>query len=262
MHHHGAAASVVPTMLVIGAGLVGLLGGYLAALGAAARRGRRWPWWRVACAVGGVASGLAAVVLGPAAHHDFVAHMAGHLLLGMVAPLLLVASAPVTLLLRALPVGAARHVSAVLAGRYLQVVAHPVVAAALDVGGLWLLHATGLHGWMHASSLGHLLVHLHVLLAGWLFTAAILQVDPTPHPSSRRLRAVVLVAFLALHSALGKHVFANPPAGVPRPDAEAGAQLMYYGGDAVDLLLVVGLCWDWYRRTAPRPATGPARHHG
>ena len=90
-----------------------------------------------------------------------------------------------------------------------------------------------------------------MLLAGWVFTAAILQVDPAPHPHGHPLRAGVLVAFLALHAILSKHVYAHPPAGVGVAEAQAGAQLMYYGGDWIDLVLIAVFCLDWYRRTAP-----------
>ena len=55
--------------------------------------------------------------LAEAADTGFVAHMVTHLLLGMLAPLLLVLAAPVTLLLRTLPLAAARRVSRVLTSR-------------------------------------------------------------------------------------------------------------------------------------------------
>lgn len=70
---------------------------------------------------------------------------------------------------------------------------------------------------MHTSNVWHLVIHAHVLLAGWVFTAAILQVDPVAHPTSHRLRAGVLIGFLALHSILAKRIYAHPPArGFPR----------------------------------------------
>lgn len=264
MHDHHAAESPLVTAVILGGGLLLVLVLYLWAVQAGARRGRPWSAWRIACAVAGVTAGVIAVgPLGVAGHRDFVAHMWGHLLLGMAAPLLLVLAAPVTVLLRGLPVGAARRLSGFLSTPYVQVVTHPVVAAALNIGGLWLLYTTPLHGWMHTSTVGHLVIHAHVLLAGWVFTAAILQVDPTPHPHGYGLRAGVLVAFLALHAILSKHVYAHPPVGVDDVSAMAGAQLMYYGGDYIDLLLIVAFCFSWYRRTAPvRSAHRVAVAHG
>lgn len=259
MHEHAAGSSIPLTAVVLGGALLVLLGAYLAAVVAGARRGRPWPLWRTGCAVAGVVCGLVAVgPLGSAAHHDFVAHMWGHLLLGMAGPLLLVLSAPVTVALRGLPVRAARSLSAVLASPYVRTIAHPVTAATLNVGGLWLLYTTSLHGWMHTSNVWHLVIHAHVLLAGWVFTAAILQVDPVAHPTSHRLRAGVLIGFLALHSILAKRIYAHPPAGVPTGEAQAGAQLMYYGGDYIDVVLIALLCLDWYRRTAVTNPVPPA----
>ena len=263
MHEHpggigaelGAQAASAPFPLagvVIGGGLLLVLVAYAARVRAGRRRGRAWSDARTLSAAAGVVAGVVAVgPLGVLGHHDFTAHMWGHLLLGMLAPLLLVLSAPVTVALRGLPVAWARRLSRVLSTPYVRVVSHPVVAGLLNIGGLWLLYTTPLHAWMHASAVGHLLVHVHVLLAGWVFTAAILQVDPAPHPHGHPLRAGVLVAFLALHAILSKHVYAHPPAGVGVAEAQAGAQLMYYGGDWIDLVLIAVFCLDWYRRTAP-----------
>ena len=198
--------------------------------------------------------------LGAAGHRDFVAHLRGHLLLGMAAPLLLVVSAPVAVLLRGLPAHRARSLSRLLQSTWLRNVSHPAVAAALNGGGLWLLYTTALRGWMHTSWLGHLVVHCHVLLAGLVFTAAILQVDPTPH--GHGLRAACLVGFLALHAILGMHLYAHPPVGVDEASGQAGAQLMYDGGDYIDVVLIALFSLDWYRRTAPGRAVAPSRALG
>ena len=79
--------------------------------------GKGWPRHRTVLWVVGSFTGAAAVSgpLAEAAHTSFTAHMVTHLLLGMLAPLLLALGAPITLLLRALPVAAARRVSHVLA---------------------------------------------------------------------------------------------------------------------------------------------------
>jgi putative membrane protein len=98
----------------------------------------------------------------------------------------------------------------------------------------------------------HAAVHLHVLLAGCVFTAAVAGVDPDPHRAPFRLRAVVLIGFVAAHSALAKHLYGHPPDGVEASDARVGAQLMYYGGDVVDVALIVVLCAQWYAAARPR----------
>jgi putative membrane protein len=65
------------------------------------------------------------------------------------------------------------------------------------------------------------------------------------------VRAVVLVVFLAAHGILAKYLYAHPPPGVPETQAQAGGQLMYYGGDVLDLVLIAIFCWQWYTATAP-----------
>ncbi|GAB7039042.1 MULTISPECIES: cytochrome c oxidase assembly protein [Catenuloplanes] len=234
---------------------------YLLGVVAVRRRGGWWPTGRTACwAAGHVAA--AAALLGPpagAAHHDFTAHMAGHLLLGMITPMLLVLAAPVTLALRALPPARARALSHLLAGRPLRTLTHPVTAALLNGGGLWVLYTTGLYRAMGEHPWVHVAVHAHVVVAGYLFTAAIIGVDPAPHRPGPRVRAAALIAFLAAHAILAKHLYGHPPAGVLAGDARAGAQLMYYGGDLVDLVLIVEFCRQWYRAADPRRRDRPAR---
>jgi putative membrane protein len=212
---------------------------YATGLLAARRRGRSWPSGRAACWYAGLAAATAALA-GP--DSSFVAHMGGHLLLGMVGPLLLVLGAPGTLALRALPVRQARRLSRFLATRPVRFLVHPVTAAVLDGGGLWVLYATPLFAVVMHSPL----IQLHVLVAGVLLAYAVVGPDPMAHRPSPVVRSVALLAFLAAHGILARYLYAHPPAGVPVADAESGAELMYYGGDVADLALVVIFCWQWY----------------
>lgn len=261
MHGHGTGEAsgrltgwelldVVVVLALLGAAAL-----YLSAL-LLARSRSPWPVRRTALWLLGLACVGAALVgpLATAARQSFTAHSAAHLLLGMLGPLLLVLGAPVTLALRALPVTAARSLVRVLRTPVVRVVTHPVVAGTLDAGGLWLLYGTDLYARMHTSPLLHAAVHLHVLLAGYLFTASVVGRDPDPHRASVRVRSAVLIAFVAAHAVLAKWLYAHPPAGVDPVDARVGAQLMYYGGDVVDVTLVVLLLGGWYAATRPRAA--------
>lgn len=233
--------------------------GYAASVWASRDRGT-WPVRRsVAWGAGLVCAGAGS--LGPvaeAAHTSFTAHMLGHLLLGMLAPLLLVLGAPVTVLLRALPVGRARSVSRFLRRPTVRVLMHPVVAGVLNAGGLWLLYTSDLYPLMGASVLVHALVHAHLLVAGYLLTASVVGVDPAPHRASLPVRAAVLVVFIAAHSVLAKWLYAHPPPGVDPVDARVGAQLMYYGGDVVDVILLVLLFLGWYTATRVGEPSAPS----
>lgn len=258
--HGHATAQVDAWALVEWAGLAAL--GTAAALYAlalwASRRRSPWSAVRSVCWFAGLA--CAALAVGPvarAAHESFAAHMVGHLLLGMLAPLLLVLGAPATLALRALPVDDARALARVLRSRAVQWVTHPIPAAALNAGGLWLLYGTELFALMHRSAIVHAVVHLHIVLAGYLLTASLVGRDPDPHRAPFAMRAAVLVAFIAAHSALAKRLYAHPPPGVDGLDAQVGSQVMYYGGDVVDVALLVLLGWGWFTAARPRGSAAP-----
>ncbi|MFC3387039.1 cytochrome c oxidase assembly protein [Salinicoccus sesuvii] len=207
----------------------------------------RYLWWLLGIFF--AASALSGP-LAERAHHNFNAHMMGHLLLGMLAPLLIVLSRPMTLLMRTLPVKTAKRVSHLLNSRYVKLITNPMVAATLNIGGLYLLYTTSLFTIMHTSLWLYAIVHLHVFLAGYLFTISILYIDITTHRYSFVHRSVVLVLSLGLHKVLSKLIYAYPPRGIQKTEAETGAMLMYYGGDIIDLAIIIILCFQWYRATA------------
>lgn len=213
------------------------------------KRLRPWPWYRSIFWVLGVFACTSALV-GPIAyrsHYDFVAHMVGHLLLGMLGPLLLVLSAPMTLLLRTLPVVAARRVSRLLKTPVAKFYTNPIITSFLNIGGLWLLYTTPLYHAMHSHVWLHILIHLHVFAAGYLFTISIIYIDPIARRFSYLFRTIVFIIALAGHGILSKFIYAYPPAGVPVEQVRPGAMFMYYGGDAVDLILILILFHQWYR---------------
>lgn len=253
MHTHvqaeGAGFEVILTVLLVSAFLF-----YPLAAIVTSRKYKKWPLHRYVFWAGGVFCAGAALVgpLADFAHTNFMGHMVGHLLLGMLAPLLLVLATPMTLLLRTLDVPAARKLTRVLKSRPLHFLSNPLTAAVLNIGGLYVLYTTDLYLLMHQSLFLYALVHVHVFLAGYLFTMSIIYVDITSHRYSYLYRAVVLILALAGHKILSKYIYANAPNGVPRGEAEAGGMWMYYGGDIVDLALITILCYQWYKATAPR----------
>jgi putative membrane protein len=228
--------------------LAGGIVAYLVAVHRLRARNIRWPMRRTAAWMGGNAVAAAAVTgpLPAAADSDFVLHMVAHLLLGMLAPLLLVPGTPVTLVLRVLPVAQARWVSATLRSLPARAVGHPLGAAALNVGGLWLFYTTDLFSLSHESPLLHALVQVHFLVAGYLLVAALVGSDPQPHRPGFRTRGTVLVLAVAGHDILAKYLYAHPPTGIPPDQGAAGGVLMYYGGGALEILLMVLFCRNWY----------------
>jgi putative membrane protein len=248
-HHDHGAATGGATLLVVGLLLVAALL-YLAAVRTARARGRQWPAQRTALWLLGLTCAASAVVgpLAERAHSDLRAHMVGHVLLGMLAPLLLTLAAPVTLALRALPPGPGRRLTRLLRSVPFAVLTHPAIAALLDVGGLWVLYRTGLYEASMQSPPVHALVHAHVLLAGYLFAFALVGADPNPHRAHLAVRVAVLALAVTAHNVLAKLIYAFPMVMLPAEQARAGAQIMYYGGAPVEIVIIVLLGLEWLRR--------------
>ncbi|MBE8525457.1 cytochrome c oxidase assembly protein [Amycolatopsis sp. H6(2020)] len=202
------------------------------------RRGDRWPPLRDVVFGAGVA-----VALVPGTP-TFAGHMLQHVLLGMLAPLLLVLARPMTLLLRAVPAPARRRLIRVLGSRPVGVLVFPPVAAVLEAGSLWLLYRTPLFAAIGDAPW----LHVHVFLTGLLFTMAVCRLDPFRHRVGLGVRAGALIGAAAAHAVLAKTLYLTPPPGVVLAvaDRQAGAQLMYYGGDVVELGLALVVALQWY----------------
>ncbi|WP_327045779.1 cytochrome c oxidase assembly protein [Microbispora sp. NBC_01189] len=256
MTEHGAhVAGSLPILAVLGCAI-----GYLCLARRARRRNpaRGWSRWRTAGFVAGLV--LLGTALAPPvasfAHADFRGHMVQHLLVGMYAPLGLVLGAPVTLVLRTLPAGGGRRVTAVLHSRPARVVAHPVVALLLSTGSLVVLYFTPLYDAAMASAAGHRLLHAHFLLSGCLFAYVIAGPDPAPGRPGVRARLVYLGCAVAVHAVVAQLMYGGFWVDVRAPIAEVrgGAEIMYYGGDIAELLLAAALVATW--RPVPRTGAG------
>jgi len=233
--------------------------------------GRRWSVGRTVAWVGGVLL-LAAAVSPPVtawAHAGARGHMVQHLLLGMYAPVGLVLAAPVTLVLGASTPVNRHRLAVVLGSAPVRVLSHPVVAGGIDVGGLYVLYLTGLYAASMGTPWVHVVVNLHFLLAGTLFTWAVVGPDPAPHRPGVRIRALALVLAAGAHAVLAKILYAHASslptgAGHDATEMQQAATWMYYGGDVAELALAVALFAAWYRaagrvrrRVAPAPTGAP-----
>lgn len=229
--------------------------------------GREWSHWRtLSFSVGigllavGTSRGFAA-----AAHHDFSGHMLQHVLLGMLAPIAIVLSAPFTLVLRTIPRTAARGVARILRRQPFHAMGHPAFALTVDVGALWLLYLTPLYALSLQNPTFQNALHVHFVAAGCLFAWTLIGIDPSPQRAAFATRVAVLGVAIAAHSTLAKVMYAYGwPQGTPYSvaDIRQGAQLMYYGGDGAELLLLVILFARWFREQQRRHDAGaPTRRH-
>ena len=146
--------------------------------------------------------------------------------------------------------------------------ANPVTALVLSVGGLAALYFTTLYAAMMDNEVVHSLVHVHFLVAGYLFAWVIAGPDPAPHRPSVPARLVFLGVAVALHAVMSQMLYAGVFVQIPVSAAErqGAGELMYYGGDVAELLVAVALVTTWRPRRSSRSlkqSVGeiPARQH-
>lgn len=82
--------------------------------------------------------------------------------------------------------------------------------------------------------------------------------DPAPRRLSVPTRLVVLSVAIAVHAGLSQLMYAGLYVRIPVPpdQLQAGAQLMYYGGDIAELLLALAMVSTWRPRRARRRQSG------
>lgn len=258
--HHAHGTDINSNLILILLGLSALFL-YLYAAVNSSRTYRKWPVTRVIYWFLGILCALLPVAgpLARLAHMNFTAHMLGHLLLGMMAPLFIALSAPVTLILRTLPLQFSRRLTRILRSLPFRIVSDPYVASILNIGGLCIIYTTDLFASMHHSSILFLFVHLHVFSAGYLFTISIIYIDKPPHRTSFVYRSVAFVSTMAAHGILSKSMYANSPAGVSAVQAENGVKLMYYGGDAIDICILIIFFSHWFKAVHPHHLLPPIK---
>jgi cytochrome c oxidase assembly factor CtaG len=149
------------------------------------RAGRRWPAGRTAVFAAGVLA-LAVALLAPL-DGSLSGHMAQHLLLAIVAPLLLAAGAPIRLALKA----SRRRAWIRLLHR---LPLRPAVGWAAFTGVMLVTHFTGLYELAVRHATVHVAEHLAYLIAGLLFWMPLLAADPLPHPPGPAARLAWLLA--------------------------------------------------------------------
>jgi cytochrome c oxidase assembly factor CtaG/putative copper export protein len=185
---------------------------YLAGVRRLRRRGDTWPTGRIIAWLCGCAALLFATSSGIGRYMPamFSMHMAAHMLLSMLVPVLLVLGGPVTLALRALPAvgrgdppGPREWLLAALHSRVSKFLTNPIVATVLFVAGFYGLYFGGLFEAGAGSHAAHVAMNLHFLLTGYLFYWVVIGVDPTPRPIPPVAKLGVVFASLPLHAFFG-----------------------------------------------------------
>ena len=195
--------------LIFGTAAIVFAALYLAGVRRLWRRGDAWPMGRTVAWLLGCTALLfvSSSGLGRYMPAMFSMHMAAHMMLSMLVPILLVLGGPGGLALRALPAagrgdppGMGEWLLAALHSRISRFLTNPVVATALFVAGFYGLYLGGLFDAAVGSHIGHVVMNVHFLASGYLFYWVVIGVDPTPRPIPPLAKVAVVFASLPLHA--------------------------------------------------------------
>jgi cytochrome c oxidase assembly factor CtaG len=182
---------------------------YIRGVVALSRRGVKWPVGRtISFAIGiSLIDYATSGGLGLYAHFSFQYHMMAHMTLNMIAPIVIILSAPITLALRTLPIGRSKDERglrglfiALLHSKPTAIWTHPLVALAIFDGSLFALYFTPLFGNLMTSHFGHMAMDLHFIAAGLLFFHVIVGIDPNPRRVHHLVRVVLLLGAMSIHA--------------------------------------------------------------
>jgi putative copper resistance protein D len=250
--------------LVIAAALVLC---YAVALHRLHARGDRWSPGRAVSWFAGCAVLAWVTSVGPTAYADllFSAHMINHMVVMMVVPPLLVAGAPVTLAVRTLrrrsdgSRGPREWLLVLVHSRVATFLASPVVAAVLFAGSLVVFYYSPLFALSLSTHLGHELMQVHFLATGYLFTSAIIGIDPGTTRASHPMRLLLLLATMAFHAFFGVSLLAGNSLLAARwftelglgvdalADQRTGGGIAWGIGEFPTIVLAVVLAVQWSR---------------
>ncbi|MGO1165447.1 MAG: cytochrome c oxidase assembly protein, partial [Janibacter sp.] len=185
----------------------------------------------------------------------------------MIAPLLMVPGAPITLALRALParkdktLGPRELILATVHSSYLRVLANPVVASALFFFSLAIFYYSPLFELAMRTHTGHVLMMVHFLATGYMFTWVLIGVDPGPKRWPPIALLIVLLVTISFHAFFGviltqstellaENFFGRldlPWMPDPLADQRTGGAIAWGVGEAPTLVLAIGVAWQWMR---------------
>lgn len=241
-------------------------GAYLYGVLLLRRRGDAWPAGRTISFVGLGLTTLAVALLSGLAAYDttsFGAHMAQHMLLSMVAPILLALGAPVTLALRTFRARPRAALLAVLHSRLARLVSFPMIGWVLFVASPFALYFSGWYEATLENAWLHVALHAHFLFIGCLFFWPLLGTDPVPGRVPYPARMLLAAATLPLHAFLGVAIMSGRPDGSGLIAADhylafqsveesvfqqdVGGGLLWASGDLVGLLFVFTMLYQWMR---------------
>ena len=227
--------------------------------------GTRWPARHTIAFVAGLAV-CAFATNGSIAVYDqalFTAHMAGHLALVMVAPVLLAAGRPLTLALAATAPPRRARLERLLRGRVISFLTAPPVALATYAAVIVGSHLTGLMDTIMRNTWAGQVEHLVYVLAGFQFFVLVVGTEPIrwrlASPARWLLLAIAMAVdtFTGIVLMQGSHAVALAPSALDvsaLSDTRTGGAMMWFGGDAIMAAVMIVLVVGWLRNVEHAPA--------
>ncbi|WP_066516429.1 cytochrome c oxidase assembly protein [Curtobacterium ammoniigenes] len=191
--------------------LVGMVA-YAAAVIRLRRRGDQWPIGRtIAWMLGWVSIILTTSSgVGRYASASYAVHMALHMSLNMLGPLLLVLGGPITLFLRATTAhrrdafaGPHEWLNAFMHAPLLRFSYNPIYVLTVFVGSYYAIYLTPFFGWAMRYHWAHQGMTVHYLAIGYIFYALVIGVDAPPRPLPYIGKLGLVLAAMPFHAFFG-----------------------------------------------------------
>jgi cytochrome c oxidase assembly factor CtaG len=192
----------------------------------------------------------------------FSAHMIGHLMLVMAAPVLLCGGEPLNLMLAATGPLWRRRLERLFHGPFFTVVFCPPVALATYAAVIVGTHLTGLMDTIMLRPWAGQLEHLVYVVVGFQFFTLVMGQPPIRWQLTTPARWGLLVLSMAVDTFTGVIlIMALRPVSMvmdgrlmvqPLSDTHTGGAIMWVGGDGLMALVMIGLVISWLRRPEQR----------
>ncbi len=202
----------------------------------------------------------------PLAEHYFFVHQIQHLLLRMLGPLLVLLGAPLTPMLRGLPLwlrqgGVRPLVRNSYARKTYYYLNHPAAGVAVFMFALYFWQAPALHDLAVRNDYVHEVMHFTMLFSGFLFWW--LVIDPKPHRSRLHygLRVLYLGLIVLPNTVLGAGItfarsllyvsygeFPQPVYLDPLIDQQLGGLFLWVIGDMMSIIAAGIVMVMWYQQ--------------
>ncbi|GAA3871083.1 cytochrome c oxidase assembly protein [Streptomyces sp. NPDC003631] len=231
------------------------------------RRGDKWPVGRTIAYTVGVLMVMLSMCtkLNDYGMVMFSVHMVQHMVISMLAPILILLGAPITLALRALPTagrdrtGPRELLLMLLHSRYIRIITHPAFTIPLFIASLYGLYFSPLFDFLMGSKAGHIAMMVHFLAVGLVFFWPIMGIDPGPHRPGHLMRMLELFAGMPFHAFFGIALmmastpmvatYEHPPASLgidALADQTSAGGIAWAFSEVPSVLVLLALLFQWY----------------